>query len=145
MTPFTIRRTSSEGIARNQLLILREESYFEKNDGVHRCHYVEQLTSQLATKALDVFKTIEKGGGFLAQLRDGTIQREIKDSHLAEQYRYDSGEATLVGTNKYADGAPMPVGEFGIYPFVKTRKRKTIIEPIIPVRLAEKWEKKEIE
>ncbi|MGC1205218.1 MAG: methylmalonyl-CoA mutase subunit beta, partial [Flavobacteriaceae bacterium] len=70
-----------ERIARNQLLILKHESYFNKvenpSDGAY---YIETLTNQLAEKGLVLFKDIEKNGGFLKQLKDGTIQRKIKES-----------------------------------------------------------------
>ncbi len=68
-------------IARNQLLVLKNESYFDKvNNPADGAYYIESLTEQLAEKALDLFKDIEANGGFLNQLKEGTIQRKIKES-----------------------------------------------------------------
>jgi methylmalonyl-CoA mutase len=47
-------------IARNQLLILKHESYFDKvNNPADGAYYIENLTEQLAEKALLLFKDIE--------------------------------------------------------------------------------------
>ncbi|HSQ47068.1 MAG TPA: methylmalonyl-CoA mutase subunit beta, partial [Lutibacter sp.] len=73
-------------IARNQLLILKEESYFKQAQHFATdSYYIESITKQLAEKALAVFKEIEKGGGFLTQLKEGIIQRKIKENAQKEQ------------------------------------------------------------
>jgi len=52
-------------IARNQLLILKSESYFDKVENpADGSYYIESLSQQLAEKALDLFKQIENAGGF---------------------------------------------------------------------------------
>ena len=135
-----------ERISRNQLLILKKESYFDKvinpADG---SYFIENLTEQLAEKALDVFKNIEAGGGFLSQLKNGIIQRKINESADAEQKEFDNGEKILLGTNKHPNPNDKMKNELELYPFVKTDQRKTIIIPIIEKRLAEKLEKARLE
>lgn len=130
-----------ERISRNQLLILKHESYFDSvtnaSDG---SYYIESLTTQLAEKALEIFKDIEKGGGFLNQLKEGTIQKKIKESATKEQQAFDKGEKTLLGTNKHPNKEDQMKNDLELYPFVKTKPRKTLIEPIIERRLAEKME-----
>src|SRR5690606_27625653 len=75
-----------ERISRNQLLILKEESYFDKvNNPADGTYYIESLTNQLAEKGLELFKDIEKNGGLISQLIDGTIQRKISESEAKEQ------------------------------------------------------------
>ena len=70
-------------IARNQLLVLKHESYFDKvNNPADGAYYIEELTQQLAEKALALFKDIEANGGFLTQLMEGTIQRKIQELSL---------------------------------------------------------------
>lgn len=54
-----------ERIARNQLLILQQESYLaEAQNFADGAYYIENITKQLAEKALEQFKVIEKSGGF---------------------------------------------------------------------------------
>jgi methylmalonyl-CoA mutase len=48
-------------ISRNQLLVLKHESYFDKvNNPADGAYYIEALTEELAEKALELFKDIEK-------------------------------------------------------------------------------------
>lgn len=134
-----------ERIARNQLLILKHESYFNLvSNASEGTYYIESLTNQLAEKALDVFKIIEKQGGFLSQLKEGTIQRKIKDSALKEQALFDAGETVLLGTNKHPNKNDKMKQELELFPFVKTNIRKTLIRPIIEKRLAENIEQERL-
>ena len=132
-------------ISKNQLLILKHESYFNwvenPSDGAY---YIESLTQQLAEKALTLFKDIEKNGGFLVQLKEGTIQRKIKESAQKEQEAFDSGEEILLGTNKHPNDQDKMKHDIELYPFLKIKKRKTLIEPILIKRLAEKIEQERL-
>ncbi len=134
-----------ERIARNQLLILKNESHFDVTaNPADGSYYIETLTAQLAEKALALFKEIEAGGGFLAQLKEGTLQRKIRESAEKEQAAFDSGAEVLVGTNKYPNKADRMKDDLQLFPFVKTQPRKTLITPIIEKRLAEKSEQERL-
>jgi methylmalonyl-CoA mutase len=132
-------------IARNQLLILKEESYFDKVDNpADGSYYIESLTNQLAEKALVLFKDIEANGGFLKQLNEGVIKRKIQESADAEQALFDSGKEPLLGTNKYPNKNDKMKQDLELFPFVKVKPRKTLITPIIEKRLAEKLEQERL-
>lgn len=134
-----------ERISRNQLLILQEESYLkEANRFADGSYYIESLTKQIAEKALVLFKDIEKHGGFLKQLQAGTIQRKIEESAEKEQQQFDNGEIVLLGTNKHPNKNNKMKSNLELYPFVKTKPRKTTIKPIIAKRLAEKLEQERL-
>jgi len=135
-----------ERIARNQLLILKNESYFDKvGNAADGSYYIESLTGQLAEKALTLVKDIEKAGGFVKLLREGTIQRKISQSAEKEQALFDAGKASLIGTNKYPNAADRMKGELELFPFVKQKPRKTLVTPIIPKRLSESIEQQRLE
>ena len=132
-------------IARNQLLILKNESYFDKvNNPADGSYYIESLTKQLAKKALALFKDIEANDGFLKQLGDGTIKRKIQESADKEQQLFDSGKEVLLGTNKYPNKNDRMGHDMELFPFVKIKPRKTLITPIIERRLAEKIEQERL-
>ena len=136
----------AQRISRNQLLILKEESYFENGaNPAEGTYYIEALTQQLAEKALELFKEIEKAGGFLKQLKSGQIQRKIKESAQKEQERFENNEKILLGTNKHPNPLDKMKNDLELYPFVKQNPRKTLIEPIFSRRLAEKMEKERLE
>jgi len=132
-------------IARNQLLVLKHESYFDQvKNPSEGSYYIETLTNQLAEKSLELFKDIEANDGFLKQLKEGIIQRKIKESAQKEQEQFNAGTITLLGTNKHPNKADKMANELELFPFVKTQPRKTIIEPIIEMRLAEKIEQERL-
>lgn len=133
-------------ISRNQLLILKHESYFDKVENpADGSYYVESLTQQLAEKALALFKEIEAAGGFLKQLSDGTINKKIAESAAREQELFDSGKEVLLGTNKYPNKNDRMKHELELFPFVKIKPRKTLLTPIIEKRLAEKMEQERLD
>ena len=135
----------SSRIARNQLLVLKNESYFEKvANPAEGSYYVETLTQQFAEKALAIFKDIEKGGGFLKQLKEGIIQKKISESAQKGQEEFDSGELILIGSNKYQNPEDRMKNELELYPFLKQNPRKTLIQPILERRLAEKLEQERL-
>ena len=132
-------------IARNQLLILKYESYFDKvNNPADGTYYIESLTHQLAEKALILFKDIEANGGFLKQLNEGIIKRKIQESADKEQQLFDSGKEVLLGTNKYPNKNDKMKNDLELFPFVKVNPRKTLITPIFEKRLAEKLEQERL-
>lgn len=132
-------------ISRNQLLVLKHESYFDKvNNPADGAYYIETLTQQLAEKSLELFKDIEANGGFITQLIEGTIQRKINESADKEQEAFDSGKEVLLGTNKYPNKNDHMKNDLELYPFVKQNARKTLITPIIEKRLAEKLEQERL-
>ncbi len=135
-----------ERISRNQLLVLKHESYLDKvNNPADGSYYIENLTQQLAEKALVLFKDIEANDGFLVKLGEGTIQRKISENAEKEQELFDSGKEILLGTNKYPNKNDRMAHDLELFPFLKTKPRKTLITPIIEKRLAEKSEQERLQ
>lgn len=135
----------SDRIARNQLLILKNESHFDKvNNPADGSYYIESLTHQLAEKALTLFKDIEANGGFLKQLNEGTVKRKIQESADKEQQLFDAGKEILLGTNKFPNKKDFMKDNLELFPFLKIKPRKTLISPIIEKRLAEKLEQERL-
>jgi methylmalonyl-CoA mutase len=130
-----------ERISRNQLLILQQESGLASaNTIANGSYYIENITNQLAEKALVIFKAIEQGGGFLKQLKEGKIQKKIAESATFEQEKFNNQEIILLGTNKQPNKNDKMQNDIEIYPFVRTKNIKTLIPPIIKKRLSESYE-----
>ncbi|MGB5378318.1 methylmalonyl-CoA mutase subunit beta [Muriicola sp.] len=135
-----------ERIARNQLLILRHESYFGAvSNSADGAYYLETLTRQLAEKALDLFKNLEASGGYLKGLKQHTIQKKIREQAEKEQLQFDNGELVLVGSNVYVNPKDKMKDTIEIFPFLKSNPGKTLIEPILEKRLAESMEQKRLD
>ncbi|REE80513.1 methylmalonyl-CoA mutase [Lutibacter oceani] len=123
----------------NSFILLKEDS---AQNSVTDSYYIESITKQIAEKALEIFKEIEKGGGFLSQLKEGTIQRKIKENAQKEQQQFDCGELVIVGANKYINETDTLKPNLSKNPFKEKKSHKTLIIPIIPKRLTEKLEQK---
>ena len=134
-----------ERISRNQLLILKAESYFDVvSNPADGAYYIESVTQELASKALELFKQIEDGGGFIKQLLQGDIQKKIKESASKQQELFDNGSITLLGTNKHPNPMDLMKENLELFPFLKSNPRKTLIQPIIAKRLAEAIEQERL-
>jgi methylmalonyl-CoA mutase len=130
-----------ERIARNQLLILQQESGLqEAQNFAEGSYYIESITQQLAENALTLFKQIEKSGGFLKQLKVGNIQKKIKENNKREEKKILEKEIVLLGTNLQQNKNESMQQNLELYPFVKKRNIKTLILPLTRSRLSESLE-----
>ena len=102
------------------------------------------MGSHMAKNSLELFKDIEANGGLLKQLKEGTIQKKIKESATKEQTQFDEQKIILLGTNKHPNKEDKMKNDLELYPFVKTNPVKTLIEPIIEKRLSEQIEQKRL-
>ena len=134
-----------ERISRNQLLILQQESYLQESQNfAEGSYYIESITQQLAENALVLFKQIEKSGGFLKQLKAGTIQKKIKESAKKEERDFLEKEIILLGTNLQQNNNDTMLDNLVLYPFVKQRNIKTLIPPLTRTRLSASLEKERL-
>ncbi len=134
----------SERIARNQQLILKEESYFDKvADPVAGSYYVENLTSLIADNAWKLFVKTEESGGFLEALNEGTIQKDLQI--IAEKRKNDAAYRKLVilGTNQYPDNNESITGSADETIMFAKREydAKTDIDPVKELRVSSDYEK----
>lgn len=75
----------SERMARNQQLILREESWFGKvADPSAGSYYIENLTSLIADNTWKLFLEMEKAGGFLEALNSGFLKSHMENAVTGE-------------------------------------------------------------
>ncbi len=132
-------------IARNQLLMLQKEGQFGKvANPADGAYYVENISNQLAEKALLLFKNIESSGGFLKLLRKGTVQNKISESAQKEQKMFDEENTVLIGINKYQNSSDSIKSIIKPYSFSQKKAQKTSIKPIQEKRLSENLEIKRL-
>jgi methylmalonyl-CoA mutase len=96
----------SERIARNQQLILKEESYFDKiTDPAAGSYYIENLTHLVAGSSWKLFLEIEENGGFLEALKGGIIQNILNRSAAGRKEDIAKRKEIILGTNQYPDSS----------------------------------------
>ncbi|MDE6329415.1 MAG: methylmalonyl-CoA mutase small subunit [Muribaculaceae bacterium] len=92
----------SERIARNQQLLLREESHLNKvTDPAGGSYYIEVLTTSIAREAWKIFNEVEDADGFLAMLKKGEIQAKVNESGVKRHVEVARRKEILLGTNQY--------------------------------------------
>ena len=100
--PYEKATDFSERIARNQQLLIKEESHFDRIvDPSAGSYYIEYLTDALATEAWKIFLKIEDEGGFLAAVKAGTVQDDINATNVKRHGDAAKRKEFLLGTNQF--------------------------------------------
>ena len=123
VTPFNVSYEKptdfSERIARNQQLLIKEESHFDRIvDPSAGSYYIEHLTDALAQEAWKIFLKIEDEGGFMEAVKKGIVQDDINATNVKRHGDAAKRKEFLLGTNQFpnftekSDGK-RPVGACG--------------------------------
>lgn len=92
----------SERIARNQQLLLRDESHLNKVvDPAGGSYYIETLTASIAIQAWKIFNEIEDNGGFGKMVASGEIQGKVNESGVKRHLDVARRKESLLGTNQF--------------------------------------------
>ena len=132
----------SSRISINQLLILKHECHIDKvKNPISGSYYISYLVDEFAKKSFNLFKELDCKSSFLDHLKNGTIQRKIKENSSKEQENYQSKLEILVGSNCYVNMDEKMKQQLETNPFPSRKSKKTLIEPLIKKRLAAESEK----
>ena len=106
VTPFDAQYKTpddfSERIARNQQLLLKEESHLDKiTDPAGGSYYVETLTVSIADTAWKPFLELEEKGGFYAALKEGYVQAQVTETSKKRHADVARRKESLLGTNQF--------------------------------------------
>ena len=106
VTPFDVPYEQptdfSERIARNQQLLLKEESHFGTIvDPGAGSYYIEHLTDALAQEAWKIFLKVEEEGGFLAAIKAGSVQDDINATNVKRHGDAAKRKEFILGTNQF--------------------------------------------
>ncbi|WP_299578855.1 methylmalonyl-CoA mutase small subunit [uncultured Sunxiuqinia sp.] len=94
--------TFSDRIARNQQLLLKEESHFDKIvDAGAGSYYIEELTASIADEAWKLFLEVQDNGGFLAAAKAGFIQTKVKEMAAKRDLNVATRRENLLGINQF--------------------------------------------
>ena len=94
---------------RTQQILAHETGVPDVVDPFGGSWYVEELTDRLEREARGYIEEVERLGGAVTAIERGFFQEAIARSAYEYQKRVESGEATVVGVNKYATEDAVPV------------------------------------
>lgn len=101
----------SERLARNQQLLLKEESHMDKVvDPAGGSYYIENLTEAIAKQAWDLFLQIEDEGGMLSLVQAGKVQEAVNATNATRHENAAKRKEGLLGTNQFPNIKEMSEG-----------------------------------
>ncbi len=128
-------------VARNTQLILLEESNLAKvTDPAAGSGGIELLTTQLCTRAWELFREIEKAGGIWAALESNWLQRQVSDVRKAREKNVARRKDVITGVSEFANLSEKSSGVLDAQPVALTSygEAKFKFDPLTPHRLAER-------
>lgn len=133
----------SERIARNQQILLKEESYLDKvSDPGAGSYYIENLTDSLVKQAWSLFLTVQEKGGFVAAFREGFIQKEITEMAAKRNLNIALRRENLLGTNQFPNFTEKITTKLdsSIFEPVDLTRKDAEVETLKPYRGAQAFE-----
>lgn len=106
VTPFDVTFEQptdfAERIARNQQLLLKEESHFDKVvDPAAGSYYLENLTHAIATEAWKQFLAIQEQGGMYEMIAAGKVQAAMQENLTKRLGDVAKRKEILLGSNQF--------------------------------------------
>jgi len=134
----------SERIARNQQILLKEESHLDKIvDPGAGSYYIESLTDSIAEEAWKLFLEVQDKGGFLAAFRAGFVQERVNEMADKRRKAVAIRKESLLGVNQFPNFSEQAKIEFNAHFFepVCQKADGAEAEPICLFRGADEFEK----
>ena len=91
---------------RTQQILAFESGSADVVDPLGGSYYVEKLTNELESQAMDYIARIDAMGGAVAAIEQGFQMREIGDAAYRHRQEVESGDRVIVGVNRYATDSP---------------------------------------
>jgi len=132
-----------ERIARNQQLLLKEESYMDKvADPAAGSYYIETLTASIAEEAWKIFLATEEKGGFTEAMKKGFVQDTINATATKRDQDIAMRKEIFLGTNQFpnfTETMKLNLGE-EIFEAADFTSKKAKIKTLKPYRGAQAFE-----
>ncbi|HVZ24020.1 MAG TPA: methylmalonyl-CoA mutase family protein [Vicinamibacterales bacterium] len=104
---------------RTQQIILHESGVANTVDPVGGAYAIEEATTRIEQEAAALIERLDGMGGTLAAIEAGYVQRQIQDAAYRAQQAVDSGQAVVVGVNRYVGAAARGAEVFHIDPAIE--------------------------
>jgi methylmalonyl-CoA mutase len=131
----------SERIARNQQLLLKEESHFDKvTDPAAGSYYIETLTNEIAAQAWKLFLEVEDKGGFFTAVASGSVQQAVKATATSRLKSVSSRREVLLGTNQFPNFNEAAAAKVQVTETADCGCSHNGTEKLLPVRGAAEFE-----
>ena len=91
---------------RTQQILAYESGTADVVDPLGGSYYIEHLTNELETQALEYIGRIDSLGGAVSAIEQGFQMREIGEAAYRHRQEVETGERTIVGVNRFVTEEP---------------------------------------
>jgi methylmalonyl-CoA mutase N-terminal domain/subunit len=88
---------------RTQQIVAHEAGGTDTADPLGGAFFIETLTRELEERAWELIERVDELGGAVAAIEQGFTQHEIEDAAYEHERELETGEAVVVGVNRYAE------------------------------------------
>jgi methylmalonyl-CoA mutase N-terminal domain/subunit len=113
---------------RTQQIIAYESGVADTIDPLAGSYVVEQLTDEIAARAMEYIRKIDEMGGALASIEKGYMQGEIQDSAYRYQMSIEKKEQTIVGVNAFQVDEKLDMEALKVDPVIETEQRARLAD-----------------
>lgn len=92
---------SAELALRTQQVIAYESGVTDTTDPLAGSYFIENLTNELESRAIEIMKAVDKLGGAVSGVEKGYFSREIERSAAEYQRKIEKDEMVVIGVNRY--------------------------------------------
>ena len=109
---------------RTQQIIAYETGVGDTIDPLAGSFYIENLTNEIESKAMEYIRKIDEMGGAPSAIERGFIQREIHDAAYTHQRLVDEGKRIVVGVNKFSVDEEQSFDYLQLNPKTESRQKE---------------------
>jgi len=110
---------------RTQQILAHEAGSTDSADPLGGSYFIEALTNELESNAMDLIERIDSLGGAVAAIEQGFVQAEIEEASYRHQLEVEAGERVIVGVNSFEEEAGAKSVELlRIDPEIERRQRE---------------------
>jgi methylmalonyl-CoA mutase N-terminal domain/subunit len=88
---------------RTQQIVAYESGVARTADPLGGSYFVEALTDELERRIVELLAEIERDGGVLRAIEDGSLEAAIAEAAYRQEREIESGERVVVGVNRFRD------------------------------------------
>jgi methylmalonyl-CoA mutase N-terminal domain/subunit len=113
---------------RTQQIIAHESGVTHTADPVGGSYAIEQLTDEIERGARGYIERIDAMGGTLAAIEKNYIQNEIQNAAYEFQQKVETGEAVVVGVNRFKQSEGETLAPFRLNPELEQQQIERVRE-----------------
>ena len=111
---------------RTQQIVANESAVADTVDPLAGSYYLEYLTDELESRAVEYIQTIDEMGGVLAAIESGYIQGEIQEAAYRHQRRLERAEDIVVGVNEFVEEESAEPELMHVDPLIESMQRERL-------------------